>query len=73
MRGPVIPAPRASTLASLCRRVIWALQGSLHRAHRTPFTLLAVMEAPMPVVQMTMPRSHFPSAAARAAGSQKSA
>ena len=62
----------ASMLASLCRRVISALYTSPHRAHRTPRTLLAAMEMPMPVEQITMPRSHSPRATARAAGSAKS-
>ena len=42
-----------------------------------PFTLLAAMEMPMPVVQITIPRSHAPeataSAAARAASSVSAA
>lgn len=38
--------------------VISALQGSPHRAQRIPLTLLAVIEIPIPVVQMTTPFSH---------------
>ena len=66
-----MPAPMASILASLCRRVISAERESAHRAQRMPFTLLAVMEMPMPVVQMTMPLSHRPSATASAAALPK--
>jgi len=36
-----------------------------------PFTLFAVMEMPMPVVQMTMPLSHSPEATASAAALPK--
>ena len=61
----------ASMLASLCRRVISAERGSLHRAQRMPFTLLAEMEMPMPVVQMTIPFSHWPEATAWAAALPK--
>ena len=50
--------------ASLWRRVISADRQSPHRAQRMPLTLLAAMEMPMPVVQMTMPRSHSPEATA---------
>ena len=66
-----MPAPMASILALLWRRVISALSGSLHSAQRMPLTLLAAMEMPMPVVQMTMPRSHSPLWTLRAAASPK--
>ena len=69
---PISPPPMASMLASLCRRVISAERGSLHRAQRMPFTLLAAMEMPMPVVQITIPRSHAPEATASAAARPKS-
>ena len=69
--GPTMPAPMASMFASLWRRVISAERGSPHRAQRMPFTLLAVMEIPMPVVQMTMPFSHSPEATASAAALPK--
>ena len=69
---PMSPPPMASMLASLCRRVISAERGSLHRAQRMPFTLLAEMEMPMPVVQITIPRSHAPEATASAAARPKS-
>ena len=62
-----IPAPIASILALLWRRVNSADRGSAHRAQRIPFTLLAVMEMPMPVVQMTIPFSQAPEATASAA------
>ena len=65
---PTTPAPRAMTLVSLWSRVILADQVSWSRAQRTPLTLLAAMEAPMPVVQRTMPFSHSPLATAWAAG-----
>ena len=64
--GPVMPAPRASTLASLWRRVISADRESVQWAQRMPLTLLAAMEMPMPVVQMTMPFSQSPEATSRA-------
>ena len=38
----------------------------MHSAQRIPFTLLAAMETPIPVVQITMPLSHSPAATARA-------
>ena len=52
--------------ASLWRRVISADRLSPQRAQRMPLTLFAAMEMPMPVVQMTMPRSHSPEATLRA-------
>ena len=59
-----VSAPSASTLASLWRRVISADRGAVQWAQRMPATLLAAMEMPMPVVQMTMPFSHWPEATA---------
>ena len=50
--SPIMPPPMASTLASLCSRVILADNVSEHSAHRTPGTLLAAMLMPMPVVQI---------------------
>ena len=66
------PAPMASMLASLCSRVRRASTVSAQWAQRMPWTLLAAMEMPMPVVQMTMPRGQSPAATARAAASPKS-
>ena len=47
--------------------VILAEKVSLHNAQRIPFTLLAAIEIPIPVPQITIPRSHLPSATAFAA------
>ena len=69
---PTIPAPIASMFASLCSLVSLADTVSAQSAHRIPLTLLATMEIPIPVVQITMPLSHFPDATASAAARPKS-
>jgi len=60
----------ASTLASLCSLVIFAERVSQQRAQRIPGTLFAAMLMPIPVVQITMPFSHVPSATAFATAGQ---
>ena len=54
-------------LASLCSLVRRADVVSEQRAHLIPLTLLATIEIPIPVVQMTIPLSHSPLATASAA------
>ena len=44
----------ASTLASFQRRAPAAVAASAHSAARTPSTLLAAIEAPVPVQQQTI-------------------
>ena len=72
MLTPIMPPPNASTLALLCSLVIFADSGSEQSAQRTPFTLLAAMEMPIPVVQTTTPNAHSPEATASAALTPKS-
>src|SRR4051794_24902882 len=55
---------RASTLASFHRRAPSAVWASPHSAARTPGTLLAAIETPVPVQQQTTPRSARPPATA---------
>src|SRR5438067_6049506 len=62
--GDVRRSPRARTLASFHRRAPRAVSASVHRAARTPSTLLAAMDTPVPVQQHTTPRSAWPSATA---------
>ncbi len=64
--GPTMPPPMARTFASLCSLVICAVSVSAHNAQRIPLILFAVMEIPMPVVQITIPFSHSPPATASA-------
>src|ERR1700752_3649690 len=58
---------RASTLASFHLRAPAAVAASPHRAARIPGTLLAAIEAPVPVQQATIACSARPSATSRAA------
>src|SRR3954470_23412656 len=60
----------ASTLASFQRRAPSAVAASAHSAARTPSTLLAAIEAPVPVQQHTIACSARPPATSRAAASQ---
>src|SRR3954471_181870 len=60
----------ASTLASFQRRAPWAVAASAHSAARTPSTLLAAIEAPVPVQQHTIACSARPPATSRAAAAQ---
>src|SRR4051794_28648782 len=60
----------ASTLASFQRRAPSAVAASAHSAARTPSTLLAAIEAPVPVQQQTIACSARPPATSRAAASQ---
>ena len=64
--GPTVRAPNARMLASLCWRVSFALYGSEQCAQRTPRTLFAAMEMPIPVPQMRIPRSQSPETTALA-------
>ena len=59
----------ASTLASFQRRAPAAVAASTHSAARTPRTLLAAIDAPVPVQQQTTACSARPSATSRAAAS----
>src|SRR3954452_1475564 len=63
----------ASTLASFHLRAPAAVAASAHSAARTPSTLLAAIEAPVPVQQQTTACSARPSATSRAAASQHQA
>ena len=58
--SPTTRAPMHRTFASLCSRVASALKQSPQSAARMPGILFAVMETPIPVPQMMMPRSHSP-------------
>ena len=62
--GVVARFDSASTLASFHRRAPVAVSASAQRAARTPGTLLAAMETPVPVQQQTMPASASPAATA---------
>ena len=64
---PVTRAPRDIMLASLWARHISALKQSDSSAQRIPLILLAARDMPMPVPQIRMPFSYFPSATPRAA------
>src|SRR5438874_6501476 len=67
--GLVVRSDSASTLASFHLRAPRAVSASPHSAARIPWTLLAAIEAPVPVQQQTMPCSARPSATSRAAAS----
>ena len=60
----------ASTLASFQRRAPAAVAASAQSAARTPATLLAAIDAPVPVQQHTIACSARPSATSRAAASE---
>ena len=62
--GPTTRPPKARMLALLCSLVACAQKQSVHNAARTPLTLFAVIEIPMPVPQIRIPNSHSPSATA---------
>jgi hypothetical protein len=66
--GEVVRRESASTLASFHWRAPAAVAASAHSAARTPRTLLAAIEAPVPVQQHTTACSARPSATSRAAG-----
>src|SRR3954453_11011843 len=59
----------ASTFASFHLRAPRAVSASSHKAARTPATLLAAIDAPVPVQQQTTPCLARPSATSRAAAS----
>src|ERR671938_396938 len=59
----------ASTFASFHLRAPRAVSASAHNAARTPLTLLAAIDAPVPVQQQTTPWAARPSATSRAAAS----
>ena len=59
----------ASTFASFQRRAPAAVAASRHSAARTPATLLAAIDAPVPVQQHTMPCWARPAATSRATAS----
>ena len=61
-----------TTLPSLCSRKRCANSGDWMTAARTPTTLSAVSAMPMPVPQMSTPRSASPAATQRATLSAKS-
>src|SRR3954454_841126 len=63
----------ARTLASFQARAPAAVAASAHSAARIPATLLAAIDAPVPVQQQTTPCSARPSATSRAAASQHQA
>ena len=65
----VVRSDRASTFASFHLRAPLAVSASAHSAARTPATLLAAIDAPVPVQQQTTPCSARPSATSRAAAS----
>jgi hypothetical protein len=58
-------------LASLCSRAFFAVVTSKAMPARTPGTLLATMEEPMPAPSITMPRQARPEATASAAARAK--
>ena len=59
-------APSARTFASLCCRDSRAASTSETTAARTPATLLAAIDMPMPLPQTRIPRSQRPFATASA-------
>ena len=61
----VVLAPSARTFASLCSRARRAVSTSLADAARMPWTLLAAIAMPIPVPQIRMPESTFPSTTSR--------
>ena len=65
----MVRSDSASTLASFQRRAPAAVSASAHSAARMPATLLAAIDAPVPVQQHTTPWSARPSATSRAAAS----
>ncbi len=71
--GEVDRRESASTLASFQRRAPSAVAASPHSAARIPATLLAAIDAPVPVQQQTMPWSARPSATSRATASEAQA
>src|SRR5262245_8534659 len=62
--GDVSLSPSASTLASFHRRAPAAVAASVHSAARTPGTLLAAIDTPVPVQQHTTPAATSPPATA---------
>ena len=69
----VLRSESASTLASFHLRAPSAVWASTHRAARIPWTLLAAIEAPVPVQHATTACSARPSATSRAAASEAQA
>ena len=70
--GPVVRAPKQSTLAWLCCLASVAVVTSCTTAARTPGTLFAAMEMPIPVPQTQTPNSAEPSVTARPTAAPKS-
>src|SRR3546814_2842139 len=64
--SPVMRAPSASTLASLCSRLRRAEVTSWQSAARAPGWRFTAMEMPMPVPQTTTPASALPEVTASA-------
>src|SRR5580765_3638299 len=62
MAADVDRRPITSTLASFHRRAPAAVGASAHNAARTPRTLLAAIDAPVPVQQNSTPVAHSPDA-----------
>src|SRR3954470_10867368 len=69
----VVRSDSASTFASFHLRAPRAVSASPHRAARTPGTLFAAIEAPVPVQQQTIAWSALPDATSRAAASDAQA
>ncbi len=69
----VVRRESASTFASFHLRAPSAVWASPHSAARIPATLLAAIEAPVPVQQQTTACSARPSATSRAAASEAQA
>src|SRR3954452_15005410 len=67
--GLVVRSDNASTFASFHLRAPRAVSASPHSAARTPGTLFAAIDAPVPVQQQTTPWSAAPAATSRAAAS----
>ena len=59
--GPTTKAPKAMIWEPLFSRVCPAVNGSEQTAARMPRTLFAEIEMPMPVPQISTPRSTCPS------------
>ena len=59
--GPTTNAPKAMICEPLFSRVWRAVNGSEQTAARMPRTLFAEIEMPIPVPQMSTPRSTSPS------------
>ncbi len=71
-RAPIRPPPSVSRLALLCSRALRAVVTSWHMAARTPATLLATMQLPMPAPSTMIPNSAAPADTDRATARAKS-